>query len=172
MPVILGNADYASETLNAVVRQILDSSELCAMATVTDDGAAHINTAYFAFDDELRVYFLSNPDSLHCQNIERRPDMAIAVFDTRQPWGTPGKGLQLFGAGTLARGEAHDRAREVYGRRFPLFRELSNSRGAQLGGPSFHLLRLCEFAPARAKILDEERLGDGTNVVAEIRRRA
>src|SRR5688572_29603354 len=97
MALILSNPNYDGERLYAAVRAILDSTELCSIATLADDGGAHINTAYFAFDDELRLYFLSNPASVHCQNIARRPRMAVAAFDTHQPWGTPGKGLQLFG---------------------------------------------------------------------------
>jgi uncharacterized protein YhbP (UPF0306 family) len=170
MALALSNADYDSARLYAVVRAILGSTELCAMATLADDGAAHINTAYFAFDDELRLYFLSNPASLHCRNIARRPGMAVAAFDTHQPWGAPGKGLQLFGTGAVAAGGAADRARTVYGARFPLFGEFSRSPDAPSAGPSFRVLRLYEFTPDRLKILDEEHLGDEANVVAEIRR--
>jgi uncharacterized protein YhbP (UPF0306 family) len=168
--LVLSNPDYESERLGAVVGAILRSSELCSMATVAEDRTPHINTAYFAFDEELRLYFLSNPASLHCQNVARRPAMAVAVFDTRQPWGTPGKGLQLFGTGALAAGKAETRAREAYGTRFPLFREFSTSAGASQAGPSFRLLRLYEFTLSRVKILDEEQLADEANVAAEIDR--
>ena len=170
MALTLSNPDYDSERLYAVVRAILGSTELCAMATLAEDGAAHINTAYFASDDELRLYFLSNPASLHCRNIARRPRMAVAVFDTHQPWGTPGKGLQLFGAASVATGDAEERAREAYGARFPLFGEFSRSPDALSTGPSFRLLRLYEFTPVEVKILDEETLADAVNVIAAIRR--
>ena len=170
MALTLSNPDYDSERLYAVVRSILASSELCSMATLAEDGAPHINTAYFALDDELRLYFLSNPASLHCRNIARRPRMAVAVFDTHQPWGSPGTGLQLFGTGGAATGDAEPRARQVYGTRFPLFGEFSKSPGAPSAGPSFRLLRLYEFTPVEVKILDEEGLADEVNVTAAIRR--
>jgi uncharacterized protein YhbP (UPF0306 family) len=170
MAVLLSNPDYDADRLLAAVRAILGATELCSMATLTADGVPHINTAYFASDDDLRLFFLSNPDALHCQNIARRPAMAVAVFDTQQPWGAPGKGLQLFGAGAAAADEAARRAREVYGARFPLFRQLSASSDPSAGGASFRLLRLYEFTPSVVKILDEEQLADEVNVTAEIRR--
>jgi uncharacterized protein YhbP (UPF0306 family) len=168
--LVLSNADYDGGRLYAIVRGILDSTELCSMATLAGDGTPHINTAYFACDDELRLYFLSNPASLHCQNIATRPRMAVAVFDSRQPWGAPGKGLQLLGVGAVATDKAGDRARAVYGTRYPLFREFSSSADVSSRGASFQVLRLYEFTPSRVKILDEEQLVDEINVAAEIRR--
>jgi uncharacterized protein len=170
--VLLSNPDHDSERLRAIARAILESTELCAMATLADDGRPHINTAYFAFDGagDMRLYFLSHPDSLHCRNIARRPEMAVAVFDTRQPWGAPGKGLQLFGTAGLATGEAASRAREAYAERFPMYLEFDKSAAAAPAGPSFHVLRLYEFIPTRLKILDEDQLADGLSVPAEIRR--
>lgn len=44
---------------------ILESNVLCSIATVTPEGRAHINTAYFSYSDKLELYFLSHPGSLH-----------------------------------------------------------------------------------------------------------
>jgi|SRR5687768_204951 len=73
-------------------------------------------------------------------------------------------------ADDVATGEAENRAQNVHGTRFPLFRELSKSPDATSAGPSFRLLRLYEFPPGRVRILEEEQLGDEMNVTAEIRR--
>ncbi|HEV3469876.1 MAG TPA: pyridoxamine 5'-phosphate oxidase family protein [Pyrinomonadaceae bacterium] len=146
---------------NSVVR-ILASNMLCSMATYGEKGRVHINTAFFCFSDDLDFYFLSNPASVHCQNISRSPQAAVAIFDSRQLWGTPHRGLQLFGNSALAGGEGENEAHELYSIRFPAY--------AQFAERLSHL-RFYSFTPTSVKILDEEEFGEEVFVVAEIVRK-
>jgi nitroimidazol reductase NimA-like FMN-containing flavoprotein (pyridoxamine 5'-phosphate oxidase superfamily) len=77
--------------------RILKSNMLCSMATVTAEGRAHINTAYFSFPRDLVLYFLSHPSSTHCRNLATNPSIAIAVFSSRQIWSGPDQGLHCLG---------------------------------------------------------------------------
>src|SRR6266849_2857150 len=62
------------------LQRILEDTALCAFATVTTDNRAHVNTAYFAYSDELEVYFLSHPSSSHFRNVAGSASTSIAVL--------------------------------------------------------------------------------------------
>lgn len=159
MSVTLRSPDYTSERLYNSVTRILASNMLCSMATQGEKGGAHINTAFFCFSDDLDCYFLSNPASVHCQNISRSPQMAIAVFDSHQLWGAAHKGLQIFGNCALAEGSAEDDARELYAARFPAYVKFTDR---------ISHLRFYSFTPTAVKILDEDEFGAEVFVMAEV----
>src|SRR5918996_2790918 len=118
-------ADIRGITISKVQRtvvRLLADNVLCSMATVTAQGYAHINTAYFCYSPALDLYFLSHPNALHCQNILRNPSIAIAIFSSSQTWGGADCGLQLFGTCKQAtEGEAR-KADKLYGERFAEYR--------------------------------------------------
>jgi uncharacterized protein YhbP (UPF0306 family) len=170
MSAILVSPDYSSERLHQVVAHILQGNMLCSMATRGEREQPHIHAAFFAFSDELALYFLSHPDSVHCRNLARAPDMAVSVFDGRQPWGAAHQGLQLFGRCARATGPDEDRGRELYAARFPLYVDFAR-RPAEGGGTtasSFLQRRFYAFTPDRVKILDEDEFGDEVLVMAEV----
>ena len=142
--------------LRTVLAELLQASKLCAIATV-DGTRAHVNTAYFAWSDDLRVVWISDADAAHSKNLRRNRTAAVAVYDSRQAWGNPDRGLQLFGSARELRGNDADEARSVYGRRF---------RG--YSAKDFALYRCYEFRPRQAKLFDERRLGAGVFVTARI----
>lgn len=83
------NPKYASERMGKCVFAILEAVELCSIATVGPSGEGYINTAFFCYTQSLDFYFVSDTGTIHSQNIARSPKIAIAVFDTHQPWGEP-----------------------------------------------------------------------------------
>jgi hypothetical protein len=70
----------APERVRRTVSTVLNSTELCAWATVSPKGDAHINTGFFAHSDELLLYLLSHPESLHCRNLAVNASMAAAIY--------------------------------------------------------------------------------------------
>ena len=146
----------AAARLAAVARELLDASTLCAIATVAAGGRAHVNTAYFAWSDELELVWLSEPRALHSRNLETNRTVAIAVYDSRQVWGRPDRGIQLFGS---ARASAGRHAEEVYAARFPAYRT------GELDAYRFYL-----FRPRRVKLFHERALGTGRFVTARVGR--
>jgi uncharacterized protein YhbP (UPF0306 family) len=171
------NADGSSagilpETVSArriqrSVFRVLRQNVLCSLATVTAKHRAHINTAYFCYSNELELYFLSHPSSLHCRNLAMAPSAAMAIFGGAQKWGGPDRGIQLFGVCRVVKGVAATRARRLYGKRFPAYARW------QVGLPSraaARAYRIYRFVVSRLKILDEREFGDGIFVVASVGR--
>ncbi len=147
----------AAARLDEAARRLLDASLLCAISTVSPRSIAHVSTAYFAWDERLRLVWLSDADAGHSRNIRARPTTAVAVYGPAQRWGHPDRGIQLFGrARELAGREALD-AEEVYARRFSAYH-----RGA-LGAYRFY-----RFAARRAKLFDEAVFGAGVFVTARV----
>ncbi len=169
MSATLVSPGYASDRLELIVHRILDGNMLCSMATTMEDGTPHIHNAFFCFDDNLNLYFLSHATSDHARNIGRRSDMAVAVCHGGQPWGQSHAGLQFAGHGEPATGELERTARNEYGARFPLYIEFANKSLDDAGlKPSFFELRFYVFRPSRVKILAEADFGDEVLVTAGV----
>ena len=162
---------YDSDRLDASVARILAANPLCSMATRNEAGRVHINTAFFCFDRDLVLYFLSHPESVHGRNLSRVPQVAIAVFDSHQLWGDPHTGLQLFGTGALADPDASSQARQLYAARFPRYQEvlLAPSDG-QPSSSTFRGLKFHRFVPQRVQILDEWEFGEEVFIAATVLR--
>lgn len=74
------NKGIADEDVVQSIFSILKYNVLCSIATVTAGNRAYINTAYFCYSDELALYFLSHPSSLHCKNVLRNASVAMTIF--------------------------------------------------------------------------------------------
>jgi uncharacterized protein YhbP (UPF0306 family) len=159
---------YDSDRLGASVLRILASNTLCVLATGGDAGMVHVSTVFFCFDPEFQLYFLSHPESVHCRQLARVPHMAVAVFDSHQVWGQPHAGLQLSGTGGLA-DDGDDRPAELYGTRFPRFREFARGRlGERPTSTSAATLKLYRFVPRALQILDEWEFGEDIYIPATV----
>ena len=156
MAVTRSRRRVAERKINVVARRLLDASTLCAIATVSPRGRAHVNTAYFAWAPDLRLVWLSEPRAAHSSNLRANPSVAIAVYDSGQTWGKPDRGIQVFGD---ARAGGAD-AEEIYANRFPDYRD-----------SSLDAYRFYELVPRRLKLFDERALGAGTFVTARARSR-
>ena len=151
MPVL------SASRLRALTRRLLGASTLCAIATVSPGGRAHVNTAYFAWADDYEIVWISEPDTRHSRNLAADPTAAIAVYDSHQVWGRPDRGVQLFGRAREVRGASAREAAALYARRF---REYD---------PEAHgHLRHYRFRPSRIKLF-EERLRGSSWVTLRVR---
>jgi uncharacterized protein YhbP (UPF0306 family) len=140
-------------------RSLLDASPLCAIASVGGRGGAYLNTAYFAWSPDFELVWLSEPRARHSRNIHANGSVAIAVYDSRQTWGRPDRGIQLFGSAREVDGKAEDEAEALYAARF------SRYRSGELGAYRFY-----RFRPRRLKLFDEGELGAGRFVTARVTR--
>jgi uncharacterized protein YhbP (UPF0306 family) len=148
----------AAARIAAVARRLLDASTLCAIASVSPQGRAHVNTAYFAWSEDLQLVWLSERRAGHSRNIRANSAVAIAVYDSSQTWGNPDRGIQLFGEARELEGPPASDAEAVYGRRFPGYRSTDFA-----GGYAFY-----GFRPRRIKVFDEPALGGGVFVTARV----
>lgn len=161
------NEGITDEHVLQTVFGILKHNVLCSIATVTARNCAHINTAYFSYSDELELYFLSHPSSLHCKNLLRNASTAMTIFSSSQNWTDPGQGLQLFGTCDEASAQANPSAERLYGERFPAY--LAWRQSLEEGDLAL-AYRFYEFLPAKVKVLDENQFGDAIFVCAEVTR--
>jgi uncharacterized protein YhbP (UPF0306 family) len=148
------------------VYQLLADNMLCSMASITTEGSAHINTAYFSYTPDLNVYFLSHPHALHCQNLLSNPSMALAIFSSNQTWGSPDRGLQLFGRCKQVTGQEASKADGLYGKRFAKYAVWKANLTSDSSGRDY---RLYKFITSRLKVFDEKELGTGLFVVAKVK---
>jgi uncharacterized protein YhbP (UPF0306 family) len=156
VPITRSRRPIGQARLQTVLRSLLEASPLCAIATVAG-ARAHINTAYFAWSEDFRLVWISDPGAVHSRNLRRSSSAAVAVFDSHQTWGSSDRGVQLFGAAGELRGRAAERATEVYARRF---RDYDTAEVRDY--------RCYELRPRRVKLFDELELGGGVFVSARI----
>ena len=131
----------------------MDASPLCALATVSPGGRAHINHMYFARTDRFEVIWISDADSLHSRNLARNSSAAVTIYASNQVWGKPDRGIQLFGTAGATNGRG---AISAYGRRFNDFDTDANE------------LPVYRFRARTVKLFDERSLAAGTIVSARV----
>ena len=156
MPIERSSKHPPSSRLAAIARRLLDGSKLCAIATVSSGGRAHINTAYFAWGTRYEIVWLSAPDATHSRNVRATGSAAVAVFRSTQTWGGSDRGIRVFGRARELRGSLSLEAERLYAKRF---------RAYEGDLPAFRFYRL---ATRRMKLFDERVLGGGTFVTVSV----
>jgi uncharacterized protein YhbP (UPF0306 family) len=158
MAIERSTRSVSSARIMTVARRLLDASTLCAIATASARGRAHINTAYFAWSREFDILWLSAPEATHSRNLRANGSAAIVVYDSNQSWGKPDRGIQLVGSARETGGATAREAERAYARRFPAFSPDDLSE-----------YRFYRFRPRRMKLFDEKALGAGVFVTASVR---
>lgn len=85
------------------VAKFLSRHNLMAVATYGDH--PWVANVYYSFDPDLTLYFLSDPATLHCRQIEANPQVAVSIFDSHQSINQPKRGLQLWGEASQISGQ-------------------------------------------------------------------
>jgi len=159
MAIVRSKRPVAAGRIAATARSLLEASTLCAIATVTPAGQAHLNTAYFAWSRDFQLVWLSEPGAQHSRNIRANGNASVAVYDSEQRWGGPDRGIQLFGTAREVGRSADGDAERLYAARFPDY-----------GREELSAYRFCVFRPRRLKVFDERELGAGVFVTARLAR--
>lgn len=91
-----------------------------ALATYGDKGL-WVNPVYFAWDDTFTLYFISQLDCVHMENIRSSPAVNCAIYPTDRPCGDDVFGTYIQGTATILEdGPDKKAADEVYyGRIYP-----------------------------------------------------
>ena len=152
MAIVRSGRRVAQARLRSLAEALLEASTLCAISTVGPGGRAYVNTAYFAWAPDLRVVWLSEPGARHSRNVRANASAAVAVYDSGQSWGSPDRGIQLFGD---ARAGAAD-AEQIYAGRFAAYEPRES-------------YRFYELVPSAVKLFDERELGRSTFVTGRVR---
>jgi len=152
------HSEYSDAQLHESILDILEKNMLLAMATVKN-GESYINTAYYAYSDQLELVIFTEPSTQHSQNIVLQPSVAVAVWNTPPVWGEQLQGLQLFGACQRVEesADALAEAIRVFTERFPDFRQIIATPADFARGKTER--KLYKITVQSLKLIDEPRLG-------------
>ena len=86
------------------VRDIVEANRYLVLATADATGRPWSTPVYFAHADFTEYFWVSSPDATHSRNIAVRPEVGIAIFDSRVAIGT-GQGVYMSAVATLLDGD-------------------------------------------------------------------
>ena len=78
----------------AIAEEILAAARYMTLATADAGGVPWASPVYFARDDHGGFLWVSLPETRHSRNIGARPQVGIAIFDSRVPVGQ-GQGVYV-----------------------------------------------------------------------------
>lgn len=116
-PIKIGSPDqlkFSEARVRNRILRLLQENTLCSLATVRRNNHAHISPVYFCYSEDLELYFLSDPRSLHCQNLLTNASMAVTIFDSSQKWGLADRGMQFFGMCSAVRQKENTQHKRNY----------------------------------------------------------
>lgn len=100
------------------LRSIINETHCLTLATVDPDGSPRATPLFFAVDESLHLYFLSDPESEHCLNFTRDPHAAVGLFPEIEGWRQI-RGVQMKGVVDLVSDTTRDEGLACYYKRFP-----------------------------------------------------
>jgi uncharacterized protein YhbP (UPF0306 family) len=100
------------------LRSILNETHSLTLATVDPDGSPRATPLFFAVDESLDLYFLSDPESQHCLNFTRDPRVAVGLYPDVKKWRHI-RGVQMKGAVDFVSNATQQVGRDYYYQRFP-----------------------------------------------------
>lgn len=86
------------------VLDFIKNQKLMAVATYGDH--PWIASVYYTFDNDLNLFFLSSPTTLHCKMISQNNKVAVSIADSTQDIKALKRGLQIYGVATQISGSA------------------------------------------------------------------
>jgi uncharacterized protein YhbP (UPF0306 family) len=132
------------KTLSTMLRE----ENTVALATVDEHGAVSIAPLFYLVDDDLSLFWVSSPSSLHSRNLKKLPRVAATVYRQTESWNDI-RGVQMRG---LVRVITDRRRRRLliksYSERFSL--------GA-LFLPAINRCSLYEFRPDFFRFIDNSK---------------
>lgn len=144
-----------TEEVRWKVLDYLRDHHVLSLATVGPDGPAAASL-FYACDDALNLYFLSDPASQHCVNLEANPRVAVTVHGDQDDWREI-QGAQLWGtAGQVTDPDELRHALVAYTARFPFVGEMMRSPDALSPGLVSRLraARFYRITPQRVRWID------------------
>jgi hypothetical protein len=106
--------------LAALARQMIDDNLYMTLATADEAGRPWPSPVYYAVEDYREFIWVSRPESKHSRNLAVRPELGIAIFDSRVPIDT-GRGVFLSATAEELTGQPDsERAIATFSRRSQL----------------------------------------------------
>lgn len=91
-------------------KELLHSVRHVPISTVNEDGSPHLSPVFAALDDELNMYWASNPKTTHSCNVIRDGRVFLVLFDSMEKGG----GLYIKARAHEARGDVFERGLKAF----------------------------------------------------------
>lgn len=87
-----------TDGLNESIKEALNRTKIMALSTIGTDGSWTC-PVHYQYNEELELFFMSQPDMKHVENIHADPRVSVAIFT---PSSSDGEklGLQIKGTAT------------------------------------------------------------------------
>lgn len=137
-------------TINESIRHHLNSKDVHVMQLATSGAnVPWVCNVHFDVDDDLNLYWLSDTDCRHSQDIAKNPQVAAALVVSEQP---PLVGLQIAGKAELLPFEGHEAVLTHYAARHERETLVADALSGKVG---FKLYRL---VPEFIDVIDQKNL--------------
>jgi uncharacterized protein YhbP (UPF0306 family) len=112
-------------------------------------------TVFYA-SDGLRLYFVSAPDSRHCQNLKANPRVAVTIQEDYKDWRQI-KGIQIEGE-VVELNSLIDKGKAMaaYARKYPEVMKLFTDPGSGIFYKAFLKVKFYGVVPKRVFFIDNE----------------
>lgn len=108
-------------------------------------------SALFYVNDGFTLYFLSQPSSRHCLNLGQNPRVAVTIQEDYADW-LEIKGVQIEGCAAEISGSEEEKARSLYGQKFPVVGLLAQAPAAIV--KALAKVRWYRIVPSRLFFID------------------
>lgn len=129
------------------VRALLSETRALTLATLDPDGSPRATPLFFAFEPDLGLLFLSDPDTPHMHNLARDPRAAVGLYPEVSDWQEI-RGLQMKGTVSAVPEAEREEAMTTYRARFPFLEAVAEA--VEAAG-------LYRFRPRWVRLIDNRR---------------
>lgn len=99
-----------------LLRAIVGENRYMVLGTADAAGRPWVSPVWFATEDARVFFWVSSPDARHSRNLDARPQVSLAIFDSAQAPGT-GRGVYVAAEAAEVGGEELDDGVRVFARR-------------------------------------------------------
>ena len=131
-----------------LIKKVLKKGYLISLAT-TDDGGPWVSDLIYIYDDNLNIYWMSDPDVRHSKAILNNSEVAGSI--TANHFGEDNLGVQIEGIAEKIEGQRYDLAKKHFLKRN---RPIPKENEDVLQGNSWYVLK-----PTKIELIDEKLFG-------------
>lgn len=136
------------DDIKVLIKEVLEKGYLMSLAT-HDDGGVWVSDVIFVHDDDLNIYWMSDPETRHSKAIVHQNKVA-GTITVNNP-GEDNLGIQFGGAAEKIEGSRYNLAKKHYAkRRKPEPKETDDV----LDGDSWYMLK-----PSKIELINETLFG-------------
>jgi uncharacterized protein len=140
------------DALRARVLEYLRAHHVMTLATHGRDGPWA--AAVFYVNDGFTFHFLSGPKSRHSVNLAANPRVAATIQEDYADWPEI-RGVQLEGVASGISGDEEQRARALYGEKYPVVGKIAKAPAAIVA--ALAKVRWYRIVPERLHFVDNSR---------------